>query len=307
MAWLSLVIGTYFRFIVYKYLFQQYKKKELTSVNKLSFTVVFIDHLSRTSGALATTLVILNGKGLDHVVGGYWFCTAQVLFGQFAFYYSFVGSLGVSIYRIILIKHNYFLKYVVGEKVMLSLILYGGILLTLIFTIILNSHDYDKLFDDTCMFVPKMQVLQILDEYEQSRGNLSIFSYYVKINISNGVVMAFMTISELMIYIIFFHHMYKHDNNDRLRRILEPRVIKGRNRKNAITFIGQFCSFVFEFTGLLLLILAFTVGPKWAPDVAIDFRRLSFVIISMVEVLTSDVLRKKLFKINLYNIIFGLN
>ena len=101
--------------------------------------------------------------------------------------------------------------------------------------------------------------------------------------------------------------MYKHDNNDRLRRLLEPKVIKGRNRKNAITFIGQFCSFVIEFIGLLLLILAFTIGPKWAPDLAIEFRRFSFAIISMVEVLTSDELKKRLIKIELYIIIFGLN
>ena len=119
-AWIPLIVGTYFRFIVYEYLFQQYKKKELTSVNKLSLTIVLADHLSRTSGALATTLDILNGESLHHVFGGDWICTTQRLYGIFAFYYSFIGSLGISIYRILLIKHRYFVKDVIVKDVILE-------------------------------------------------------------------------------------------------------------------------------------------------------------------------------------------
>jgi hypothetical protein len=159
------------------------------------------------------------------------------------------------------------------------------------------------------MFVPKGPLLQILDEYEQSRGNVSIILYYLEVNAGIAFVMLVMLISEIIIYCIFFHHMYKHDNNQRLRRLLEPQVIKRRNRKNAITFFGQFCSFVFEFTGLVLFTVAYLIGTRATSLhlVAIVFSRISFAIMPMVEVLTSDVLRKKLFKIELYNIIFGLN
>ena len=192
---------------------------------------------------------------------------------------------------------------------MANLILYGGILLAILFTMLLKSHDYDKLFDDVCMFVPKLHILQILDNYQQSRGNLSIMEYYIQVHVGTGIVMALMTISEIIIYVIFFHHMYKHDNNDRLSRLLEPKVINDRNRKNAITFFGQFCSFVLEFTGLLFLVAAFTfkIGNKQNTiPVAFAFQTFSFALMSVVDVLTSDVLRKKIFKISLYNVIFGL-
>ena len=241
--WLPLIIGTYFRSIVYGFLFEQYKKKELTSVNKLSFAVILTDHLNNAIMILGTTLMITNSGSLHLVVGGDWFCTLSILYGHFAFYYSFIGSLGVSIYRILLIKHNHFLKYVIGGKEMLHLIFYGGIILSLLFTIILNSHDYNNVLFSTCGSIPKQQILQILDEYEQSRGNLSIFSYFIKVNVGNGVVMAF-TIG---------------------------------TSTNHIALVGLL------------------------------FRRYSFAIMSIVEVLTSDVLKKRLHKIELYNIIFGLN
>jgi hypothetical protein len=271
--------------------------------------VVLTDHSNYAIGIFTTTLIILNGESLHLVAGGHWFCTAQLLYSHFAFFYCFIGSLGVSIYRILLIKHNHFLKDVIGENAMLNLIFYGGIVLTLVFVTILNSHDYYNVIHSTCAIIPNKKVLQILDEYEQSRGNLSILSYFVKVNVGIGVVMALIIISEIVIYIIFFHHMYKYDNSETLRRILKPTVIKRRNRKNAITFIGQFFSFLFELTGLLLMVMAYTIGSEAnkIPLVALIFRKYSFAIISMVEVLTSDVLRKRLFKIELYNIVFGLN
>ena len=307
--WFLFIIGTYFRFIFYEYLFQQYKNKELTEVNKLSLVICLTHHLCIVSVSLVPTLTVLNGESLDKFVLGQWYCILQLTCNRYAYAYSFIGSLGLSIYRILLIKHNYFLKDIIGKKVMANLILYGGILLAILFTMLLKSHDYDKLFDDTCMFVPKLHTLQILDNYEQSRGNLSTIEYYIKLYLGIGLVAAFMTISEIITYVIFFHHMYNHDNSDRLRRILEPSVINDRNRKNAITFFGQFCSFVLEFTGLLLLLASYTFGTRHnkLPLIFTAFYTISFAIMPMVEVLTSDVLRRKIFRIEFYNVIFGLN
>jgi hypothetical protein len=306
--WLPIIIGTYFRSIVYKFLFRQYKNKELTEVNKLHFAVCLTDHLAIASTTLAATLIVLNGESLDQVAGGHWFCILQMIYSRFALCYSFIGSLGVSIYRVLLIKHNNFLTDVIGKNVMANLILYGGILLSIVFTTVVKSHDYNKLFNDKCMFIPNSHTLQILDNYEQSRGNLSIMEYYIKVHIGTGLIMAFMIISEIIIYVIFFHHMYKHDNHERLRRLLEPQIISDRNRKNAVSFFGQFCSFVLQFTMLLLLAASYTVGNpnNDLPLVLTVFRRISFAVMSGVEVLTSEVLRKRIFKIDMYNVIFGI-
>ena len=306
--WLPIIIGTYFRFIIYEYMFRQYKSKELTEVNKLMLVVRLTNHLFIVCIPFATTLMVINGESLDQFTVGQWYCILQMVYIRYAYYYSFIGSLGISIYRILLIKHNYFLKNIIGKKVMANLILYGGVLLAIFFTLVQRSHDYNKLFDDTCMFVAKLDIMHILDNYEQSRGDLSIMEYYTNVVYGNGLVGALMTISEITIYIIFFHHMYKNNNSDGLRRLLEPKVINARNRKNVITFFSQFCSFVLEFIGLLLLVASYTVGNRKnkLPLVAIAFQVISFAMMSAVEVFTSDVLRKNMFKINLYDVIFGL-
>ena len=307
-TWVPVLIGTYFRYILYDYIFEQYKKKELTLVNKISLVISLTHHLQIIMVSLTTTLMILHGDNLSNVAGGYWFCTIFLHYNPYALCYQYVGSLGLSIYRILMIKYTYWAKDVIHNKLMCNLILYGGIFLTIIFTTIFRSNDYTKLRQDSCNFVPKMALLQTLDEYEQSRGNLSIASYYFKGTIINGVFMLLMSIAEIITYVFFFRHMHKHDNNNTLRRLLEPRVIKARNRRNAITFFGQFCSFVFKFTVMVLLMLAYSVGTEnqTLPTVAITYKRISFPLIAIIEVLTSNVLRKRLPNIYLYNIIFGL-
>ena len=86
-------------------------------------------------------------------------------------------------------------------------------------------------------------------------------------------------------------------------------MIKGRNRRNAITFFGEFCSFVVELAGLLLIAVAYTIGTQSNQLILIAnaYWRISFTIKPMVEVITSDELRAKIYRINLFNIIFGLH
>ena len=45
---------------------------------------------------------------------------------------------------------------------------------------------------------------------------------------------------------MFFYNIYKHDNSDVLRKLLGRNTIRNRNRKNAITFLGQFGTFIIE-------------------------------------------------------------
>ena len=102
------------------------------------------------------------------------------------------------------------------------------------------------------------------------------------------------TIAEISIYVSFFHYMYKHDNNERLARLLEPANIKKRNRQNALTFFGQFCAFVFEFIGGILILMA-TYGYNGYGAVYV-LKHASFTAISVIEVLTSSILRPRIFR-----------
>ena len=145
------------------------------------------------------------------------------------------------------------------------------------------------------MAFPSLHILQFLDEYEQSRGNTSIHSHWQLTNINIAVAMVSMTTAEITIYVIFFHHMYIQDNQESLRRLLEPTVIKLRNRRNAISFFGQFCSFTFEFSSDILMGGALKGwGEAWG--VVFLLRVICFTSTSTVEVLTSSSLRPRLFK-----------
>ena len=317
-AWFILLFGSFLKYIMYEYLYEQHKKKEFTPVNMLTLILFLSQHVITVMESFVTMLIIFSGNSLeqvDEVVGGTWFCRLVIYSYKFNHYYSCIGSLGVSIYRMFLIKHHYWLKNIIGEKVVLGVILYGGFLLTAACTLVASFDDYQKLIIDTCMLPAKFIILNLLDEYEQSRGNVAILPYFVNLRIVLLFIMVFAIVSELIIYIVFFHHMYKHDNNKNLRKLLGQSVINGRNRSNAIAFFGQFCSFTLEITVLALFILFLTMDNSIV--FAIEFRRMTFVLTGMVEVLTSNVLRLRMFnKINhirdricsgLYNLIFVLN
>ena len=164
------------------------------------------------------------------------------------------------------------------------------------------------------MFDPMILIFELLDEYARSRGMSPTLPYYVNVRIIICCVLLFVIIGELIIYIAFFHHMYKHDNTEILRRLLYPNVIRTRNRRNAITFFGQFCSFVLEIAVTLLFTICTTT--RISIIIAVEFRRMAFMAMAMVEVLTCMPLRTRMLtKLNyardkildgLFGIIFGL-
>ena len=158
------------------------------------------------------------------------------------------------------------------------------------------------------MLVFNKPMLFVLDEYEQSRGNHSILSYWATTRMTINVILMLMVVAEIIIYIIFFHHMYKNDNSQGLRKLLDPGVIRSRNKRNAITFFGQFCSFIFKFSWTLVLVLTSVIGIRSKGLVIARFfiKMVSFPAMSILDVLTSTTLRSKVFKFNLYDIIFGL-
>ena len=148
----------------------------------------------------------------------------------FEYYYSGIGSLGIAIFRVMYVKFDTMVKDVIGATNLLKIILCGGIGLTVILLSSLFLNDYEQLQMKYCHTPPNFNIFKILDEYEQGKGGPSIFQYFIYPRIASGGIMLLVTISELSIYIILFRFMYLHDNNERLRRLLEPNVIRQRNK-----------------------------------------------------------------------------
>ena len=308
-VWFFFLIGCYFRYILYDYMFQQLH--EFKPINILTLLIAVLNHVHVLLVIIYLTLMVTNKVSLECISGGLWFFVVLIYFGAFAKIFPFVGRLMVAIYRILLIKRPYFVNYRIGQKNMLLIILFVGLTFT-VFCVVLDSlNDYQHLRVDRCVpSVVNMRRMTItLDEYEQSRGRPSIYAYWRDVRIGLTTTGFAFIVAEITIYIIYFHHLYWHDNSENLRRILAPEDITRRNRRNAISFFTQFCSFMVELSWLVLLIITSIMGNNQNRLTFIRYLVfvLSFAMISMIEVLLSGTLRQRLFQLNIYNIIHGLN
>jgi len=178
------------------------------------------------------------------------------------------------------------------------IILFGGLGLTGLFVSALFVSDYENLIQEHCHIPQNLNLFTILDEYEQGKGGLSIYEYFIYPRIAIGGILVLMTISEIVIYIIIFRFMYLHDNTKMLRALLEPQVIRKRNKTNAITFFGQFCSFLFEVSVWITFTFAMLIGKGSVLLLAVFsiLRTIFFTCMTIIEVMTSSPLRSFLYE-----------
>ena len=101
------------------------------------------------------------------------------------------------------------------------------------------------------------------------------------------------TTAEIICYIIFFHHTYRHDNGN-VKKLLDPQITKQRNRKNLTTFLAQFYSFATEmgFLVVFLIIIASDSADTETKAIALVVKYMEFGGLCLVEIITSGELRK---------------
>ena len=303
--WGFLIIGSYFRYIFYKCIYQDYRAGSRRTVDRFTLAIALIHHLSIFLSSIEVTIKVLNIELISESIIGYGTCRFNGYYGKFATAYAGFGSLGLASFRLLCIKKGHFVKDVIGEKLLANTILCVGLgapLLMLLLPRILEQN-WSYLEWEPCLKIPQIHhVLEILDDYELSMGRSSILKDWKFSHSISLVIILLVTIIEICLYISFFHHMYKHDNCTRLARIIEPAIIHKRNKQNAISFFGQFCSFVMEFIGDVLFITAISKmkhkdkNPVYWYRYAFICRPATFAAISFVEVVTSNVLRPKILK-----------
>ena len=291
-GWLHVLITSYLRCTVYKYLFDQYKMKELSPINILTLVVYIFQHLHVVVFQVHDTIIVLSNSPLRDVIGA-WICTPLRLFFLFEMVYSVIGGLGIAIYRILLIKRDKLVRHIIGDKNLLYITLFSGILISFCLANLFHFGGEQPI----CMMMPKRDVLQIVDAYEQSIGNITMQQHLLLVRTAIFIILFTLTSAEITIYIIFFYHIYKYDNNERLRRLLGANAIKHRNRKNALTFFSQFCSFVLEVSFVTTCIFSFWVGSSnnQAYFFCANLKKITLSGTVIIEVLTSSNLRRKVF------------
>ena len=139
-AWLFIFIGSYFRYILYSHIFHKFKQKKLTPIDVLILLASVIQHVTNLAKIGFYTAIVYEGASAfgigvfaqhwDWKMGdvGQWFCFFIQLSIQFEMNYSCIGSLGISIFRILYITQESFVKYKIGEKTLLIIILLGGLI-----------------------------------------------------------------------------------------------------------------------------------------------------------------------------------
>ena len=302
-AWCFILIASYFRYILYSYLCRKYREKQMTSIDVLILVHSIIQHLANISRILFFTLLLSQDASAEYWDWkmdntGKFFCVLFKITIAFEHYYSCTGSLGIAIFRMMYIQFDTLIKDIIGASNLLKIILFGGLGLTGLFVYTLFLNDYEHLLMEHCHMPANLYLLRILDEYEQGKGGLSIYEYFIYPRIAIGGILLLITISELVIYIIIFRFIYLQDNTEMLRALLEPQVIRKRNETNAITFFGQFCSFLFEVSVWMIFTFAMLVGKGSVLLLAVFsiLRTIFFTCMTIIEVMTSSSLRSFLYE-----------
>ena len=207
--------------------------------------------------------------------------------------YCIIGSLGIASYRILLIKHNHFVENTIGQKNLVGIILGVGLVMTVILSV--PAFDLLEPIRPKCMFVPKYNILQILDVYGQSIGLPHVSSLMMLIRVSSWLLMMLCSFSELIIYVGIFHFLYTHDNSEYLRRILDYKCIKARNKKNAVTLFAHFCSFVIELLLMICCVIALRFGGSnnFVFPFLMTLKKICLTSMAIIEVVASSTLRPK--------------
>ena len=292
-SWINALVFTYFRLIVYKYFFKQFKKKEVNSVNVLTMIVCFFQHLEVFWYLILQVILLWVGNEYSERITP-WLCLINNNVILIMWCHSALGGLGIATYRIMLIKHDELVKDVIGRKRLMCIILSCEffILICVVGSLSIRISYWDPI-QPPCMYMVPVNMLETLDTYRQSIGNQPFLSYHKMHRISLAFFSIAATLSEVFIYVVFFHHMYKHDNNERLRKLLGNEVISERNRKNAISFLSLFFSFLVELFFLIIVYFFAIFEKKDNVGFILPIRTISLAAIAVVEAVTSCALRSK--------------
>ena len=285
---LFVLIGSYFKIIMYAYMYLRYKLKEQGPIDMLILTSSTIQHTGNVLYVFHYIMMTLNNTTLQNILGP-WYCFLFIHLMTFEIVYLVVGSFGLSLFRILYIKKDDWVKYGIGEKNLGRIIFVGGILLSGYFATLQSSDTiYQDIIHQHCSH-PGETFVKTMIEFNHSRGKNMVFSLWYQQGIA--IVLFLMAIGEMTCYVTFFYHLYRHDNQERYRRLLGSGVIQARNRQNATTFLGQFFCFMSE------LVLLFFVCSSYHDFRTIFplFRTMVFAVLSIVEILTSYQLRSRMF------------
>ena len=290
----SLVIGSYYKAIMYSYVCTTNRKNRdwmHRPINILIVTSAAIHHLTHLWAGIVLGMILIIDISMADAVSDR-FCQLTYIVGVYGLMYLSVGSFGISLYRVMYIKCEHWIKHVIGEKRLLGIILvlsllFCGMMVCLEY---LETHN-ERVFLNVC-YGSSSSDIQIMIDYELSRGAQLLTTTVIrKVTI---ILLICLQVIELGIYVWFFHNRYKNDNG-KIKDLLTQENIKDRNIQNVTTFVGQFYGFIVEYV-FLIICLVWTYlknddSDHWKAYFTV-MKFIDFGLLSAVEVYSSPILKK---------------
>ena len=296
----SVIIGSYYKYIMYSYVWTTNRKNRGWMHRPINILIVIsavVHHFTHLGTVIPHAMIItyndINDKNTSKAdVMGNQFCQITYIIALYGLAYLIVGSFGISLYRVLYIKHEQWIKQVVGEKRLLGIVLAFSVTFSGILVILFNLETIkERAFLNTCFGLSTLDV-QIMIDYDLSRGN-EILTTTVLRKIALLIGIGFQ-LTELGIFIWFFYTRHKKDNG-RIKKLLTQENVKDRNIKNITTFVGQFYGFVVECAFLIITLICTHLGNDDYNHLQafVSFAKFfDFGILSAVEVYSSPALRR---------------
>ena len=290
----SAIVGSYCKSAIYHYMYDMIKESGIKPMDILILVNTITQHLICLFVVVVFWVGLTGGITYSDYMNEIW-CSLPWYVGIYGGAYRTFGSLGMAVYRLLLIKRNDWVVFI-GKKTLALIVLIFGFMMSVGVTIGFgtgNGPASRKQVTWNWCVGRNENFREILHEYSLISGAVEPESEFLtKLSLLTTILGV---ISELFCYLMFFSHLHGNDKNLFTRKIIKEVEYKKRRQINCITFSGQFYGFLVECTTYIGICSTLTKNSStsFRMLVAICYW-VEFGIVSVVEVMTSQNLRRYL-------------
>ena len=287
---LSLLVGSYYKSALYLYMYAKRKNLSERPVNVLLLVQAIVQHLMSILMISFYITGMLFDVTISDQLGAEAWCNIPLYGSIFGLSYRVVGGFGIACYRLLCLFASDWVKYTLGSDILLYLILMLSIVIpgasTQGFAMGNGPASRKQAMWNLCIGKSE-EVRNVLHDYSILQGTTTQEADIVP---KIMVLLSFLAVvAELVCYLVFFGHYYLHDREMLKKKILKADVIQVRHQKNAITFLGQFWTFMTECIVLSLVAISLNEQSDISYRVySIIGFWMEFGLVSVVEVWTSQ-------------------
>ena len=291
----SIFVGTYFKYALYQYMYDNRKEIRTKPIDFLILIQALIDHFGCIWITLTYTIGLTFNITFSNVFGDIW-CQVTYYTGLFQVVYRPIASLGIAILRLFYIKCTYLIRNIAFRIRLMITVLISGVVFAAILAVVFGSGNgpasRKQVMWNFCTGT-STGFRENVHNYSVLRGGTVPRSELMtKMVVGIGIAAV---VGELVCYILFFRHLYSHDEELLKKKVIKVSEARKRHRRNSSTFIGQFHVFLVRCAIGILIAYTLTENAsehsRWWTAICLLSE---FGILSVVEVMTSYGLRQNL-------------